>query len=32
MYENKHGCYINSDAAIDEVDSIVEEKVQRKGI
>lgn len=27
MYENEHGCYINSDAAIDEVDSIVEEKV-----
>ena len=27
MYENKRGCYINSDAAIDEVDSIVEEKV-----
>lgn len=27
MYENERGCYINSDAAIDEVDSIVEEKV-----
>ncbi len=27
MYENKRGCYINSDAAIDEVDSIVEGKV-----
>ncbi len=27
MHENEHGCYINSDAVIDEVDSIVEEKV-----
>ena len=27
MCENEQGCYVNSDAAIDEVDSIVEEKV-----